>query len=111
MFRLQVNCRNMPEQICSGWFRFVPVLVEQVFPCNYLILLIIFLINLNVPDVPDRMWQYAQIAVTACRPTQTAFHPPFHHSIPRLVNTQQLRGRFSSFERTLRTSTKRWVVL
>ena len=107
MFRLPWKRRNMAEQKCSGWFWFVPVVVEQGFACNCLILMNIFLMKFNVPDVPDRMRQYAQIADTACRPTQTAFNPPFHHSLPRLANTQQFRGRFSSFERTLRTSIKR----
>lgn len=40
MFRKKVkpeHCRNMPEQICSGLFQCVLVVLEQFFICNYLI--------------------------------------------------------------------------
>lgn len=92
---------------CSGAFQRVPVLVDGVMFVIYLFFIDIFLIDINVPDVPLGQRQHTHLPKNMGLPPYTCFQSrDVRHDLLPFRNSQQLSDRFSMTERTLRVSMK-----
>lgn len=78
----------------------------------YLFYIDIFLIDINVPDVPPIQRPHTHYLKNTRLPLYTLFYPQdVHQDLLPFRNNQQLSERFSMTERTLRVSTNVCEVL